>query len=194
MNIPIVHAAGVNIPDPEESADDARIKWEDKVPTTLSQDFVNSAVEDIKIEAESDTTPETVPKTPRPRKTAVAATPVKPKDQRILEAEKWLTVYRTANTKARSAPAALRAYRIWRENNDLDPVAIAKLLREPPLQTSTVVSYILETIKLDRLPYNKVRLRNEVLDLLPKEILEMRYRTLVKECSDVQCTDQGGEG
>ncbi len=194
MNIPIVHAAGVNIPDPEESADDARIKWEDKVPTTLSQDFVNSAVEDIKIETESDTTPETVPKTPRTRKTAVAVTPAKPKDQRILEAEKWLTVYRTANTKARSAPAALRAYCIWRENNDLDPVAIAKLLREPPLQTSTVVSYILETIKLDRLPYNKVRLRNEVLDLLPKEILEMRYRTLVKECSDVQCTDQGGEG
>ena len=71
-------------------------------------------------------------------------------------------------------------------NDNLDPVAIAQLLREPPLQTNTVVSYILEAIKLEKLPYPKARLRDEVLALLPEQVLDLRYKMLFNACKGAQ--------
>ncbi len=179
---PIPLAAGANVAEQDDAADDAEIKWEDKVPTVLSRDFVDLAVVDIKIESETDAAE---PAKPRKKLAAQQA-----KDARILAAETWLVQHRIAYTKTRAAPAALRAYHIWNASEDLDAVAIAKLLREPPLQTSTVASYILDAIKLDKLPYHTARLRTQVLDLMPKQVLEARYRTLVKACNENQDTQE----
>jgi len=75
---------------------------------------------------------------------------------------------------------------LWHANHDLDPPALARLLRDPPLQTATVVCYILDAIRLGKLPYQKGRLRTEVLGLVPKQLLHLRYRSLVKACEDGQ--------
>jgi len=91
-------------------------------------------------------------------------------DDRIVAAETWVKQYCAERTKLNARPAQLRAYYIWREDKSLDPQAVAKLLRDPPLQTSTVVSYILMAIKLEGLAYDKDRLRNEVLSRVPQSL------------------------
>jgi len=183
LNLPIRLAQGGNISsdDSDDAVDELEAKLADKVPATLSQEFVSSATEDINIESETDA-PEPAPP-PKPRKKpSTSAVTAKPKDARIVTADAWLVTYRASNSRSRAAAAALRSYHIWHANDGLGPEAIACLLRDPPLQTSTVVSYILEAIKVDKLPYRKERLRDEVLLLLPQQVLENRYRTLAREC------------
>ena len=101
------------------------------------------------------------------------------KDERIAAAESWLADYRASHPQVRAGPSAMRAYRIWRSNSGLKPADVAALLRQPPLQTNTVISYILEAIRLEKLPFESDRLRDEVLSLLPKEVLAGRYKGIV---------------
>ncbi|KAB5575686.1 hypothetical protein GE09DRAFT_600328 [Coniochaeta sp. 2T2.1] len=104
-------------------------------------------------------------------------------DPRVGAAVHWLAEYRGDTGKVvKAGNASLRAYHMWHHNPDLEPVAIAKLLRDPPLQTSTVVNYILEAIRLEKLPYDAYRLQDEVLSLIPKEMRASRYRLLVSQC------------
>ncbi|KAK2004552.1 exonuclease [Colletotrichum falcatum] len=115
-------------------------------------------------------------------RTAPAVSPQKrQRDPRVATADEQLARYRATARGMRATPSAVRSYYIWRNNADLTPDAIAKILRDPPLQTNTVVSYILEAIKLEQLPFDKKRLRNEILHLLPKEVLQGRYKTLMLE-------------
>lgn len=95
-----------------------------------------------------------------------AQAPVMPdRDARILAAEDAAWVYRTnKKTAVLARPSALRAYYIWHNNEDLQPNSIAKLLRDPPLQTNTIVSYILDCLVKEKLPYNSDRLRSELLE------------------------------
>jgi hypothetical protein len=102
------------------------------------------------------------------------------KDSRIIAAEKSVALYRSTKHVLKVQPSALRAYYIWVENHGLAPEAIAALLRNPPLQTATVVGYILSSISLESLPFPKARLRSEILSEIPQEILDRRYSTLVK--------------
>ena len=183
LGLPIRLADGVAIPCAEDTEDVEARKGQDKIATTLSADFVTSATADIEIEPETDQ-PEPVVKKPPPTPRKPSVYPSKPKDSRIVAAEAWLVEYRSSNAKPRAAGAALRAYHVWARNNDLDPVAIARLLREPPLQTNTVVGYILEAIRLEKLPYPRARLRDEVLALLPPEVLDLRHKALVRACAD----------
>lgn len=79
--------------------------------------------------------------------------------------------------------SALRAYYIWHSNADLKPEDIAKMLREPPLQTNTVVGYILSSVTAEALPYEKARVRDELLAALAPEALKStKYQALMKEC------------
>ncbi|KAK2019552.1 exonuclease [Colletotrichum eremochloae] len=103
------------------------------------------------------------------------------KDPRVAAADEQLVRYRATIRTLRATPSAVRSYYIWRNNADLTPDAIAKILRDPPLQTNTVLSYILEAIKLEKLPFDKKRMRNEILHLLPKEVLQGRYKALMLE-------------
>ena len=148
-----------------------------KVPATLSKEFLSSVSQDVRIEADEDYGEAVVDKTP----TVARSKPARPKDERIKAAEKWLNEYRTSRPMTRAAPSALRAYHVWYAHEGLDPAAIAALLRDPPLQTNTVVSYILEAIRLEKLPFKPTRLRAEVLALLPKEIVARRYGMLMQD-------------
>jgi len=59
---------------------------------------------------------------------------------------------------------------------------LAAILREVPLQTNTVVNYILEAVRLEKLPFEKDRLR-DVLGMLPKQVVAVRYRGLARACA-----------
>lgn len=82
-----------------------------------------------------------------------------------------------------ATPAALRAYYLWHTNDGLRPEPIAGLLRDPPLKVNTVVSYILDAITSERLPYDKARLGGEILPLLDAKLVGGRYRYLARACA-----------
>lgn len=165
------------IPPPDETLEP---EGEDSRPEglALSSRYLKSLGESIKIEEDGE------PILPRPTSSEPAArATATTKDARIVEAESWLADYRAARKpRAAAAAASLRAYRIWHHNADLDPEAIARLLRNPPLQVSTVVNYILEAIRLEKLPYDAPRLQSEVLGLFPKQALPSRYKPLASAC------------
>ncbi|KAF6819712.1 3'-5' exonuclease [Colletotrichum sojae] len=130
------------------------------------------------LDAEGDSIAESIQKAP----------PVAPKkfekDPRVSAADSMMSSYRASVKTMRAAPSAVRSYFIWKNNDDLDPEKIAKILRDPPLKTMTVVSYIMEAIKLEDLPFDKERLRNEIFSLLPKEVLQVRYKTLLQRANE----------
>ncbi|KAL2676894.1 hypothetical protein Neosp_010661 [[Neocosmospora] mangrovei] len=106
------------------------------------------------------------------------------KDSRIIAAEKKVQECRAAREQAnRIMASALRTYFLWYDNEDLSPESIAKLLRTPPLQTGTIVSYIMDAIVVDHRPFSKSRLRNEVLVLLAPDAMRRRpkYQALIDE-------------
>lgn len=118
---------------------------------------------------------------------ALPLIPAKPpvRDARILVAEKKAAEYRKSKTSGVSAPpTSLRAYFVWHSNLDLNPEAVAQLLRDPPLKTNTVVSYILEAIVSEKMTYDKGRLKSEVLPLLDQSAMKVgsRYGALVRSC------------
>ena len=45
------------------------------------------------------------------------------------------------------------------------------------------MNYILEAVRTEKMPFEKERLR-AVLDMLPKEVVAWRYRTLGRACED----------
>jgi hypothetical protein len=135
----------------------------------------------VETDAVADAETTTTPATSRPRR---QADPSPPKDPRVVAAEDWLGRFRTTrpNAMLKAPPAALRAYRIWHTNLDVTPEVLAGILRNPPLQTATTVSYILDAIRLERMPYDATRLQSEILSLIPRETAEKRYKTLAKAC------------
>lgn len=115
----------------------------------------------------------------------------KARDSRVIAAELRLQSYQTLTVAAKGrkilvGPSKLRAYFIWHYNEALNPEAIAKLLRDPPLQTRTVISYIIESVLTEKLAYNRMRMRNELLihgTLLHESISTLStYQALAKEC------------
>ncbi|KAH7008257.1 ribonuclease H-like domain-containing protein [Ilyonectria destructans] len=110
-------------------------------------------------------------------------TTLKERDSRITAADVELELYRSRKNKQLSvSPSALRTYYIWHANKNLKPESIAKLLREPPLKTNTVVTYILDAIAFEKLPFSKERLRSEVLSFLSaNSFLQGKYKALMQE-------------
>ncbi|KPA46500.1 werner syndrome atp-dependent helicase [Fusarium langsethiae] len=107
------------------------------------------------------------------------------RDLRIIVAEDHAVQYRNETHVVRVAMSSLRTYFLWHDNKGLKPESIAALLRTPPLKTNTVVTYILEAILGEKLPYDKTRLREEVLvHLSPQARLSNRYRALVEAAQD----------
>jgi len=182
LGLPIRLARGASV-----STTDEGTETPDDGSTTysgsLSSSFISRIKETVQVEADGESDPVFVvrtKKTPRATFTPPRTKDTNPKDARIAAAEAWVAEYRSTRPGARAATPALRSYRIWHKNEDLKPAAIASLLRQPPLQTNTVVGYILEAIRLERLPFRKDRLLCEVLCHLPKEALDGRYKALVK--------------
>lgn len=90
-------------------------------------------------------------------------------------AETWTATYLLTHPKAR--PSNLRAHHLWHEQN-FPLQAVAAALRDPPLQLTTVASYVLEAIKIENLPYDVQRVR-KVLEVLPRSVWG-RYRGIVE--------------
>ncbi|KAK3327213.1 exonuclease, partial [Cercophora scortea] len=198
LGLPIQLAHGVLLPVADEAQDQEQdATAEDAATTTttttnepvLTTKYLNSINDTINIEEEND-----LQEPPIVKDTTATTTtgkepkqPPREKDPRIAEAEDWALAYRAANPKARSAVYILRAYYLWYKNADLTPEQVAALLRDPPLQTSTVTNYVLEGIRLDKLPYSTRRMRAEVLDKLPKELMNAgRYRIFFRACLDAE--------
>lgn len=90
------------------------------------------------------------------------------KQHQLLQAEAWIAEWKNNrllnSSKPKATSAALRAYALWHYQY-LNVDSIASLMREPPLRKSTVSTYILECLLLERLPFDKARAKllfNEV--------------------------------
>ncbi|EKJ68034.1 hypothetical protein FPSE_11845 [Fusarium pseudograminearum CS3096] len=136
------------------------------------------------LEAEFAHTP--TKSTTRKMTKATKATPeekkeVHTRDHRVIVAEDHAMQYRNQEHVVRVTMSSLRAYFLWHDNEGLTPESIAVLLRTPPLKTNTVVTYILDVITSEKLPYEKTRLREEVLvHLSPQTRYSNKFRALVE--------------
>lgn len=179
-NKPIRLAEGLEIPTDEElDPDEPEPTTPRRKYTKLSPSYLASAAETIELDPDFDVT--TVRSTSRSSSTPKPAPA--PKHPLVVAAESLSAAYRNSHPKNRAAPAALRCYFIWHDNPELSLEDIAAVLRDVPLQTTTVVNYILESIKLEKMQFDKERLKG-VLEILPKEVVWGRYRTLARMCGD----------
>ncbi|MCJ1408605.1 hypothetical protein MMC19_002680 [Ptychographa xylographoides] len=97
----------------------------------------------------------------------------------VLEAEDWVRAWRRTlpdTYKVKASPATLRAYALWHHQR-CELVDAARLLRNPPLQLSTVCGYIIDAVRIEKLPFDTARLR-EVFSYLPDT---GRYQALKKQ-------------
>lgn len=196
QNQPIPLAPGYESSSSDE-ADNAEDEEEDKTDagytaSTFTAEQLKALGESIQVEAgeedvnDSKATAEVAKPTKSKSRSSAAKQPAQPKDPRIVAAEAWLLEYKATRPggKIKAGGAALRAYFIWHANDDLSVDDIAKLLRDPPLQLLTVSGYILEAVRVERLAYDRVRLR-QVLDLYPPDVAQMRYGPLVRATANV---------
>jgi hypothetical protein len=186
-NKPIRLAEGVEIPTDEDiEPEELDITTATRKYTKLSSSYLASAAETIELDPEFDLHTPNVPSASS--NTSSSATRSKsatkaavPKHPLVIAGESLSVEYRSSRPKTRASPASLRCYFIWYHNPNLSLQDIAALLRDMPLQTATVVNYILESVKLEKLGFEKERLAT-VLKMLPKEIATSRYRALAKAC------------
>lgn len=104
--------------------------------------------------------------------------------------------HRRPNPRAQASPLFssqtrgrnLRTYFLWSENPDLSLNEIGALLRSPPLNVRTVAIMILEAVRVERMPFDKARLRT-VLSAWrawgAKYVVNVRYKGLEEECDFV---------
>lgn len=106
------------------------------------------------------------------------------RDTRLVAADGKVQRYRSTKRRSiRVGPSALRAYYVWHDNQELKPGDVAALLRDPPLQTNTVTSYILNAVTGENLPYSKDRMARELLPTLTDAAANSeRYKTLIEAC------------
>lgn len=197
-NQPIPLAPGLESSSSSDEAenseeDDEDIREAGYEISTLTPEQLKALGENIQIEAgegESNDSKATTEATklarPKSRSTAAAKPPKPQKDPRFVAAETWLMEYKATRPggKTKAGAAALRTYFIWHANDDLSVDGIAQLLRDPPLQLLTVCGYILDVVKVEKLAYDRVRLR-QVLDLFPKDVAQRRFAPLIKATADV---------
>lgn len=78
-----------------------------------------------------------------------------PPSRELYSANAWVEEY-CQFAKPSAKPAELRAYALWQEQG-FDVPTVARLLRVPPLQNTTVVNYIGKAISKEMLPYEWAR-------------------------------------
>jgi hypothetical protein len=191
---PIRLAEGLEIPTDEElDPDEPTPIITKRKYTKLSSSYLAAAAETIELDPDfeiqtslSSTTPQNSTHSATRSKSTPKAAPQR-KHPIVLAGDSLSAAYRSSHPSHRAPPASLRCYFIWYNNPDLSLQDIAALLRDVPLQTTTVVNYILESIKVEKLPYEKERLKT-VLEILPKDVAWGRYRILARACDEI-----GGE-
>ncbi len=150
----------------------------------MARDFLNIAIEDVRHKSVTAS----VTATKRSRRVA-------DKSPELAAAEVWITAWRSklpTAYKPKATPAYLRAYAVWHDQ-EFDVPAIARLLRDPPLQLSTVSNYILEAIRMERLPYDLLRLK-DVLAHCPDAVSEGRYKAFKRQLVRYVSSEEGFVG
>ncbi|KAK4981801.1 hypothetical protein LTR66_009702 [Elasticomyces elasticus] len=113
---------------------------------------------------------DTIPETPIPK---ISKAP------EMLEAETWVAEWQSrlpSSHTIKATPANLKAYALWHvQTFSLEDVA--RLMRDPPLQSTTVASYVLQAVKLEDLSFDPERMR-EVLNVVPASV-HHRYRGIL---------------
>lgn len=111
-------------------------------------------------EASMDAPAKPAVKEPKARKRG----PVDPDDPRIVAAEALQEEFASARKASGGEPkvkhAELRAYFLWHNNEGLSLDEMHRMLR---IKRSTAASYILHAVVIEELPYDKVRLKAQVL-------------------------------
>lgn len=180
LNLPIRLANGQTVAtynEPEEAEDETSptepITNNDVLPEVeqMARDFLNITIEDVRQnKITTGTKPKRAPK-PSPQKAP-----------EITAAEAWVAAWRTnlpGTYKAKAMPAYMRAYAVWHDQG-FGVQETASLLRDPPLQVTTVSNYILEAIRMEKLAYDAERLK-EVLGHLPEAVVKSRYQSLRRQ-------------
>jgi hypothetical protein len=189
LGLPIRLPSGAIIPAADETTEDPEPEIN---PTTTSSSTPVSAAEaaaqNIEIEEDSEINPTThkpvFASTSKPKDSKPSAPPP-PKPQILITAEEWATTYRASNPPKSTNPntsagfSALRAYALWYNNPTLTLADCGAMLRDPPLKTTTITAYILDAVRLEKLPFEKERLR-EVLGMVPNSQTVWRYSGLWK--------------
>lgn len=178
-NLPIQFLTADDVDESDETSESGESEVITDVEAELDDPEVKVAKPLVK---STTTTTKTKPSTKitPPEKQAKAT-----RDVRIVAAEDDAREYHDNTKNVRVTVSTLRSYFLWYDNPSLTPEAIAALLRTPPLKTNTVVSYILDSIIAEKLPYSKERLRTEVIShLAPEARLATRYRGLVADSQE----------
>ncbi|KAI1201074.1 ribonuclease H-like protein [Nemania serpens] len=111
-------------------------------------------------------------KKPAPTKLILKSTE-RPKDSRVEVAEDRAASYRASHPDTRATFVQLRSYYLW-HGYDLSPAAIAQILRDPPLQTKTIVYYILSVVQSEKMPADPDQLY-EVANSVTQSSLQARW-------------------
>ena len=82
-------------------------------------------------------------------------------------------------TRPKSSKRQLQAYTLWHQQH-MTIQQIAAMLKTPPLSQNTVISYILDAVRDEGLPYDPSRLR-KLLPLLHQNWVRRRYWSLLKQ-------------
>lgn len=136
----------------------------------MARDFVNIAIEELSVPSSDSNTSEL-------KHCCSAASVLGPE---VSAANSWVVQWRSTlspDYKPRASTYQLRAYALWHEQQHA-VITTAALLRNPPLQTATVATYILEALRTERLPFEVARLV-EVLKYLPVSS-QARYGSFLK--------------
>lgn len=177
LNLPIRLASGQAIPTADEQAED-----EDPSTEGLARNFISISIKDPNPSDSPSSSTSHASKTPK--RQAVSAPPT----AEYTIAQEWAVNYRAAHPSNPQTPGAtpttLRAYALWHEKMLSVPEAAAAL-RTPPLQTSTVASYIIEALSKESLPFDKGRLEEGVVGYLPAAA-KGRFRAWLKSAGVLQ--------
>lgn len=190
LDLPIPYPPVLNSPSLEVQPEDGVSAYEGSLFTEVDDDVRSFTVNDTT--TESGEIDASAPPAPERKKTSLATKttttpvrgPVDPTDPRILAAEAWILEYKSKQQEhgIKSLNAKLRAYSLWHANEDLNPEAIGKMLRIQPL---TAVSYILDAVMQAKLPYDKVRMKAEVMSLLHPSTMHPRFMRVWKATENV---------
>ena len=106
-------------------------------------------------------------------------TPIKLNHPAVIAANAWAVEYRdrpSPDNRASAKPSELRAYHLH-HHQEFSVEDIRRLLRDPPLEPSTVSQYILKAIRVEWLPFDC----EQTVELLPFVHISMRdgFRNMI---------------
>lgn len=145
----------------------------------MARDFCNIAIEDL-------SAPLSDLNTPQLKHGSSAASVLGPE---VTAANSWVVQWRSTlspDYKSRASTYQLRAYALWHIQQHT-VTTTAALLRNPPLQSATVATYLLEALRAEKLPFEVTRLV-EALKYLPVSG-QARFGSFLKKCGVTEILD-----